>query len=97
MPLIPWRPFRDIDRWFDEEWPETWLPEIPKGALMRTPRVDVYEKDSDVVAEVELPGVKQENIDVEVKNDMLKIEAKSEEEKEEKEKKGKKEKVQSKK
>jgi len=92
MPLIPWRPFRDLERWFEEEWPEfwewpeRWLPSVPKGPLMRTPRVDVYETDGDVVAEFELPGVKPENIDVEVKNDMIKVEAKAEEKKEEKKK-----------
>jgi len=92
MPLIPYRPFRDFEEWFREEWPEIWewperwLPSVPKGPLMRTPRVDVYETDGDVVAEFELPGVKPENIDVEVKNDMIKVEAKAEEKKEEKKK-----------
>jgi len=92
MPLIPWRPFRDLEKWFEEEWPEIWewperwLPSVPKGALMRTPRVDVYETDGNVVAEFELPGVDPKNIDVEVKDDMIKVEAKAEEEKEEKKK-----------
>ena len=92
MPLIPFRPFRDLDKWFDEEWPEIWewpekwLPSLPKGTLMRTPRVDVYESDGKVVAEFELPGVNPEDIDVEVKNDMIKVEAKAEEKKEEKKK-----------
>jgi len=53
---------------------------------MRTPRVDVYETDGDVVAEFELPGVDPKNIDVEVKDDMIKVEAKAEEKKEEKKK-----------
>ncbi|RLC37999.1 MAG: Hsp20/alpha crystallin family protein [Candidatus Nealsonbacteria bacterium] len=92
MPLIPWRPFRDLEKWFEEEWPEIWewperwLPSVPRGALMRTPRVDVYETDGDVVAEFELPGVDPKNIDVEVKDDMIKVEAKAEEKKEEKKK-----------
>jgi len=95
MSLIPYRPFRDLDKWFDEEWPEwpeiwqwpeRWLPRIPEVPLMRTPRVDVYETDGDVVAEFELPGVDPKNIDVEVKDDMVKVEAKAEEKKEEKKK-----------
>ncbi len=92
MPLVPWRPFRDLERWFEEEWPEIWewperwLPSVPKGTMMRTPRVDVYETDGDVVAEFELPGVDPKNIDVEVKDDMIKVEAKAEEKKEEKKK-----------
>jgi HSP20 family protein len=83
MPIIPWRPFWDIERWFEEEWPEwEWPREIIPA--VRTPRMDIYETDDKVVAEVELPGVKPENINVEVKNDILKIEAKAEEKKEEK-------------
>ncbi len=53
---------------------------------MRTPRVDVYEDNGNVVAEFELPGIEPKNIDVEVKNDMLKVEAKGEQKTEEKKK-----------
>lgn len=93
MPLIPYHPFRDLDRWFDEhdwsdlwDWPEKFLERASRGPLMRTPRVNVYEEGNNVVAEVELPGVSPENIDVEVKNDMIKIEAKAEQKEEEKKK-----------
>lgn len=66
---------------------EGWgLEELPKfrGPAMRAPRVDVYETEKDVVAEVELPGIDLKNIEVEVKDNVLKIEAKKEEAKEEK-------------
>lgn len=92
MPIIPYRHFEDLDKWFAEEWPELWgragrwLPRVSPGLAMRTPRVNVYEEGNNVVAEIELPGVDPKNIDVEVKNDMLKVEAKAEEEKEEKKK-----------
>ena len=78
MPIIPYHPFWDLDRWFgEEEWP--WrLP------ATRTPRMDVYEDNNNVVAEVELPGVNPKNIEVEVKDNVLKVEAKTEEKKEEK-------------
>jgi HSP20 family protein len=46
--------------------------------------MDIYETDDKVVAEVELPGMKPENINVEVKDNVLRIEAKAEEKKEEK-------------
>ncbi len=92
MAIIPWRPFHDLDKWFEDEWPaiwewpEKWLPKLPQAPLMRTPRVDVYETDNDVVAEIELPGVDPKNIDIETTKDALKIEAKTEEKKEEKKK-----------
>lgn len=83
MPIIPWRPFWDIEKWFEEEWPEIdWSNfGFPK---IRTPRMDIYETEDKVVAEIELPGVDPKNIDVEVKENHLKVEAKAEEKKEEK-------------
>lgn len=90
MPIIPWRPFRDLDRWFEDwEWPEEWFERPRWGRLIpsiRTPRMDIYESNGDVVAEVELPGVDPKNIEVEVKEKVLKVEAKTEEKKEEKKK-----------
>jgi len=85
MPIIPWRPFWDIEKWFEEEWPEPWeeWPRI-RFPMIRTPRMDIYEANDKVVAEVELPGIKPENINVEVKDNVLRVEAKAEEKKEEK-------------
>jgi len=85
MPLIPWRPLWDIDRWFEEEWPE--FPSLFERKMgIKIPRMDIYEDNGNVVAEVELPGVNPKDINVEVENNYLKIEAKSEEKKEEKKK-----------
>lgn len=81
MPLIPYRPFWDIDRWFEEEWPERWFP---RRSTLQTPRVDIYEDNGNVVAEVELPGVDPKKIEVEVKDNILKVEAKMEKKREEK-------------
>jgi HSP20 family protein len=84
MPIIPWRPFWEIERWFEEEWPEwEWVDRFPK---IRTPRMDIYEEGENIVAEVELPGIDPKNIEVEVKDNVLRIEAKEEEKKEVKEK-----------
>lgn len=84
MPLVPWRPFRDIDRFFDDWDNERSLfSELPE---MRVPRTDVYETDKDVIAKVELPGLKSEDIDVEVKNNVLTVQGKMEDKKEEKRK-----------
>lgn len=85
MPLIPYRPFWDLDRFFEEEWwPEFHEWSRWKLPLIRTPRVDVYEDKGNVVAEVELPGVDPKNIEVEVRDNVLRVEAKTEEKKEEK-------------
>ncbi len=87
MPIIPWRPFWDIDRWFDEEWPDIWeRPRMRRFARIRAPKMDIYETEKEVVARVELPGVESKNINIEVEDNTLKIEAKTEEKKEEKKK-----------
>jgi len=85
MPIIPWRPFGDIERWFEEMEPERWF-EFPRVPMIRTPRMDIYETNGEVVAEVELPGIDPKNIEVEVKDNVLKVEAKAKEKKEVKEK-----------
>ena len=77
MSLIPYKPFGDIERFF-EDWD---LSETS------SPRMDVYETEKDIVVEAELPGTDPKNIDVEVTDKAVKIEAKREEEKKE-EKKG---------
>jgi len=86
MPIIPYRPFWDIERWFEEEWPEIWERPSFRFPMIRTPRMDIYETDDKVVAEVELPGVDPKNIEVEVKDNVLRVAAKAEEKKEVKEK-----------
>lgn len=87
MALIPWRPLWDLDRFFEEDWFEPWeLSRQRRLPKIRTPRMDIYETEKEVVAEFEMPGVEPEDINVEVEEDSLKIEAetKKEEEKEEK-------------
>ncbi|MBD3208155.1 MAG: Hsp20 family protein [Candidatus Nealsonbacteria bacterium] len=87
MALIPWRPLWDIDRFFDEDWIEPFgSSAFRKLPQVRAPRIDVYETDESVVAELEMPGAEPEDINVEVEEDVLRIEAetKKEEEKEEK-------------
>jgi len=86
MPIVPWRPFWDMERWFEEE-PEEWFGRPRWGRMLpmiRTPRMDIYEEGNNVIAKVELPGVDPKNIDVEVKDNVLRVEAKTEEKKEEK-------------
>lgn len=92
MPLIPYRHMEDLDKWFDEEWPDIWeragrwLPRISRGLFVRAPKVNISEDNGNVVVEAELPGVDPKDIDVEVKENMVKVEAKVEEKKEEKKK-----------
>lgn len=91
MPIVPRHPFwGDLERFF-EEWPELDWPGgrrrlVPRMPMFRHPRMDIYETDGKIVAEIELPGVNPKNIEIEVKENVLRIEAKREEKKEEKRK-----------
>lgn len=78
MQLIKWEPFGEIDRFFED------FPSPPK--LGWDLAVDVYEKDNNIIAEMNLPGIDPNNIDVSVEDDHLRISGSREESKEEKKK-----------
>ena len=86
MALVPYNPFRDIERFFDEwaaKFDELSFPEI---SLIEEPKMDIYEKDGKLVAEIAMPGVDPKSIDVSVEDNVLRVEAKKEEKVEEKKK-----------
>lgn len=85
--LIRWDPFREIadmrrdwDRMFDGHF---FRPLTQNGWY--APRVDMYQTDDDVVVEAAMPGIKAEDVDIQVTGDMLSIRAERKEEEERKE------------
>ncbi|MCX7760642.1 MAG: Hsp20/alpha crystallin family protein [Hydrogenothermaceae bacterium] len=72
----------EINRLFKELVPEE---KVETQVVAWSPRVDVYEKDSNIVIEAEIPGAKKEDIEVKVKDNavVVKGEVKREEEKKE--------------
>jgi len=83
MALIPWKPFFDLDRFFeDEDW---FLPVIPRRKALE-PAMDIYETDKEVVAEVNIPDYNPEKVEISVEDGVLRVSGKTEEKKEEKEK-----------
>ena len=77
FPVLRWKPFRDIDRFFDEDSPVMALPKFGFDLA-----VDVYEKNGNVIAEMHLPGIDPEKIDISVEENYLKISGSREEKKE---------------
>jgi len=78
--IIPWIPFReleDMERRFDEAFGRPFLPafwrRFPLEARGWAPNIDVFEKDDKFVVKAELPGMKEEDIDVSVVSDTLTI------------------------
>jgi HSP20 family protein len=74
MSLIKWRPmldpFQEFDRFF-EDWPT-------QGSHGFVPALDVYQDKDNVIVETPLPGVKPDDVNISVDNDVLTIEGKSE-------------------
>ncbi|MEZ0323439.1 MAG: Hsp20/alpha crystallin family protein [Hydrogenothermaceae bacterium] len=72
----------EINRLFKEFIPEE---KVETQVVAWSPRVDIYEKDSNIIIEAEIPGAKKEDIEVKVKDNsvVLRGEVKREEEKKE--------------
>lgn len=73
-----------LRRSFDSVFPEYVLEKETKGLTIP---VDIKEFDNEYKVRVEVPGIKKENIEVELNKSYMKVSAKKEEEKEEKNKK----------
>lgn len=91
----PLTPFEEMDRLFDSFFPRRWMhpfhwdmPSLEQlGAPfdMKVPRVDVIERDSEVVIKAEMPGVNKDDLDVSVTETTVTIRGETRhEEKEEK-------------
>ena len=88
-------PFGDIERFFENYlgrgWPSPFLREWPSWGEMATPfesklpRVDVLDRDNEIVIRAEVPGVERKDLDVSVTRNSVTIKgSSSHEEKEEK-------------
>ena len=68
---------REIDRWFGEDWfgLNQYWDDISSDTMASnwTPAVDIEEKDGKIILKAELPGVKKEDIHVELKNGYLTV------------------------
>jgi HSP20 family protein len=78
--LGPWRPFRELEemeRRFEDilgrsSWPAVWR-RIPATELGWAPAIEAFEKEDKFVVKAELPGMKEEDIDISVVGDTLTI------------------------
>ena len=87
-------PFEDIERMFDDFLSRKWLRpfswDLPSWGRLapfegRLPKVDVIDREDEVVVHAELPGVRKDDLDVSVSENVLTIKASTrQEEKEEK-------------
>ena len=81
MSLVPWNPFPDMDRFFENE---DWLLPVISLFGVTKPAMDIYETDKDVVAKINFPDIDPKKMDISVENNVLKVSGKKETKKEEK-------------
>jgi HSP20 family protein len=78
---------RDIDRIFDSLTPASFFrgtsPVLRHSQETRAvaPAIDMFEKEGNIIVKAELPGLKKEDVKVELKNDVLSIVGESKQEK----------------
>jgi len=87
-------PFEEMDRMFDQYFRRGWMrpwrfewPSLPDVGLpeMIVPKVDVIDRENEVVVKAEIPGVEKKDIDISVGEDTVTIKGSTRhEEKEEK-------------
>ena len=83
MPLIKWEPFDDVDRFFRDM---SSLPALRMSNVNFDLACDIYEDEKNIIAELNLPGLQGDDIEVEVENNHLRVSGKREEVQEKKEK-----------
>ncbi|HHM05123.1 MAG TPA: Hsp20/alpha crystallin family protein [Gammaproteobacteria bacterium] len=81
--LSPWE---EMDRLFEDVFSRGWMPRMPRWDWPawaevappfegRQPKVDVVERDEDILLKAELPGVDKDDLDVTVTDDSVTIKA----------------------
>lgn len=85
-------PFEDIERMFDDFLSRKWLRpfswELPSWGRLtpfegQLPKVDVIDREDEIVVHAELPGVRKEDLDVALSENTLTIKASTKQEQEE--------------
>ena len=71
-PVMP-----NFDKLFDEFW-DSW--ETPLYSVPEVPVMQMHKEDGKLIVEVELPGIRPEEIDIEVRDDIMTIKAERHEE-----------------
>ncbi len=83
-------PFAEMDRLFEGFFPSGWIrplqhvwPELAAPFAGRAPKVDILERDEEIVVRAELPGVDKNKLDVSLTDDSVTIKATMKQENEE--------------
>jgi HSP20 family protein len=80
MPIIKYDPFRDLERFFEDDF----FGFVPAVRRTMEPSMDVYQTEHDLIVELQVPKLDPKDMKVTVEDGVLKVEGGSAEEKEEK-------------
>ena len=83
--------FDEFEQWLEDFFPRGWMqplfrrgwPEIESAFGGKIPKVDVIDRDAEIVVRAELPGVTKDNLDVSLSDNLITIRAKTQHEKQE--------------
>ena len=84
--------FRELEQRFEEFFPYSWesparggFPDLSKLGQMelKTPRVDIVDRETDILIRADVPGVKKEDLDVSLTDNTITIKGSTKEEKKE--------------
>jgi HSP20 family protein len=91
--LIRWEPAREMmtlreamDRLFDEAFTRPFPLIREVGSAWSSPAIDMYQTDNDVVVNAALPGIKADDVQINISGDILTIKGAGKQEEEKKEK-----------
>ncbi len=60
--IMPWSPFGDLDRFFEDEE----MPVRPRMRGFQFPMINVKQSDKEVTVTADLPGIKEEDVNIDV-------------------------------
>ncbi|MBS1212936.1 MAG: heat shock protein Hsp20 family [Proteobacteria bacterium] len=84
-------PMDEFDQWFDEFFPRGWMqpffrrgwPDVESAFGGKLPKVDIIDRDTEIVVRAELPGVSKDDLDVSLSDNTLTLRAHTQHEKHE--------------
>ena len=78
MAITRWDPFRDLgilqermNRVFEDAAVRGWKNDEPSATTSWSPAVDIYETDSEIMVQAELPGIDRKDIALQLENNVL--------------------------
>ncbi len=72
MSLIPWNPFREMDNFISDM--NNFMERMPFGfGRTISPKIDVYQTETDVVLKAEIPGVSKEDLNIYIDDNSIRL------------------------